>query len=407
MSEEDLSRLRIDKSRTFRPEGRRRRRIVLVALLLLVPALLLALWKGGILSPAARVEVAAVARAHPSVALTLLNASGYVVAQRKASVASEVTGRLVWLGVEEGSPVRAGEVIARLESREAAAAREEAEAALRTSRARVEEARAELVDAGAEFRRMKELLAGGFVSRAEFDRAEARYRRAEAALSAARTGVAQAQAALSRAEVVLDYTNLRAPFDAVVLTKNADVGDIVTPIGAAAEAKAAVVTIADLDSLQVEADVSESNLGEVAVGQPCEIELDALPGVRFAGEVSTIVPTADRTKATVLVKVRFLEKDRRVLPEMSARVAFLKRALTEGERRPRTAVPKAALARRDGRTVVFVVKGERAEAAPVETGMALGDQVEIVRGPPPGEKVVLRPPEGLKDGDRVKQAAAE
>lgn len=407
MSNEDLSRLRIDKSRTFRPAGRRRRRIILIALLVLFPVLVLGLWKTGVLSPAAKVEVATVAPVHPSVALTLLNASGYVVAQRKASVASEVTGRLVWLGVEEGSPVRAGEVVARLESREPSAARSEAEASLSTSRARVEEARAELVDAEADWRRMKELVGAGFVSRSEFDRSEARYRRATAALKGARTGVAAAEAALRRAEVALDYTNLRAPFDAVVLTKNADIGDIVTPIGAAAEAKAAVVTVADLDSLQVEADVSESNLGQVSVGQPCEIELDALPDVRFPGEVATIVPTADRTKATVLVKVRFLEKDRRVLPEMSARVAFLKRAPSPEERKARLAVPRTALAKEGERTVVFRVKGDRVEAIQVQTGMELGDQVEVVSGPAAGEKIVLRPPEGLKDGDRVKLAATE
>lgn len=407
MSNEDLSRLRIDKSRTFRPAGRRRKRVVLIALLLLFFLLFLFLWRTGGLSPAAKVEVATVAPVRPSVSLTLLNASGYVVAQRKAAVASEVTGRLVWLGVQEGSPVRAGEIVARLESREAAAARNEAEASLRTSRTRVEEARAELGDAEADWRRMKELLAAGFVSRSEFDRAEARYLRAQATVKGAGAGVAAAEAALRRAEVALDYTNLRAPFDAVVLTKNADVGDIVTPIGAAAEAKAAVVTVADLDSLQVEADVSESNLGEVSAGQPCEIELDALPDVRFPGEVATVVPTADRTKATVLVKVRFLEKDRRVLPEMSARVAFLKRAPSPEERKPRLAVPKAALAQRGGEKVVFRVKEERAEAVEVRTGMDLGDQVEVVGGPQAGDKVVLRPPDDLEDGDRIKTTAAE
>ena len=138
---------------------------------------------------------------------------------------------------------------------------------------------------------------------------------------------------MEAAKVAVEYTQIRAPFDAVVLTKNADVGDIVTPIGAAANAKAAVVTIADMDSLRVEADVSESNLEKVKVGQPCEIQLDALPETRFPGQVHMIVPTADRSKATVMVKVRFLDPDPRILPEMSAKVAFLSRSVNPEEQR--------------------------------------------------------------------------
>ena len=139
---------------------------------------------------------------------------------------------------------------------------------------------------------------------------------------------------------------IRAPFDAIVLTKNADIGDIVTPIGAAANAKAAVVTIADMNSLEVEADVSESNLSQIRVGQPCEIQLDALPHARFRGAVHMIVPTADRSKATVMVKVRFIDKDPRILPEMSAKVAFLSRPVTAEDQKPRTALNQAALVNR-------------------------------------------------------------
>ena len=127
--------------------------------------------------------------------------------------------------------------------------------------------------------------------------------------------------------MALDYTLIRAPFDGVILTKNADVGEVVAPFGSSINAKAAVVTMADLDSLIVEADVSEINLEKVKKGQPCEIQLDSLPGMRFAGQVHMIVPTADRSKATVLTKVKFLEKDERVLPEMSAKVAFLTRQI--------------------------------------------------------------------------------
>ena len=190
----------------------------------------------------------------------------------------------------------------------------------------------------------------------------------------------------------------------MVLTKNADVGDIVTPLGAAANAKASVVTIADMDSLQVEADVSESNLGKIRSGQPCEVQLDALPGVRFEGAVHMIVPTADRSKATVLVKVRFLNKDARILPEMSAKVAFLERPVSKEEQQPRTAVNPAAIVSRDGRKVVFRITGNRVAETEIKTGAPIGDMVEVLAGVKAGDKVALKPLDKLKDGKRIKTA---
>jgi RND family efflux transporter MFP subunit len=197
---------------------------------------------------------------------------------------------------------------------------------------------------------------------------------------------------------------IRAPFDAIVLTKNADIGDIVTPIGAAANAKAAVVTIADMDSLQVEADVSESNLKQIKAGQPCEIQLDAVPDTRFKGVIHMIVPTADRTKATVMVKVKFLNIDSRILPEMSAKVAFLSREVSGDEQQPRLAVSQKALKARNGATTVFLVKGIRVDEVKVATGPQLGDMVEIKDGLKPGEKIVISPPSKLRDGSRIKLA---
>ncbi len=212
------------------------------------------------------------------------------------------------------------------------------------------------------------------------------------------------EAALRGAEVAFDYTLIRAPFDAVVLTKNADIGDIVTPIGAAADAKAAVVTIADMTSLLVEVDVSESNIRLVKNGQPCEIQLDALPDVRFRGKVHMIVPTADRTKATVMVKIGFVERDNRVLPEMSAKVAFLSREIAPGEEQPRTAVPPSAILSREGKTKVFVVRGKKAVETAVTVGGPLGDMTEILDGVKPGDAIVLKPSPTMKDGAAVKVA---
>jgi RND family efflux transporter MFP subunit len=190
----------------------------------------------------------------------------------------------------------------------------------------------------------------------------------------------------------------------VVLTKNADVGDIVSPLAAAANAKAAVVTLADMGSLEVEADVSEANLGKVRAGQPCEILLDALPEARFRGVLHTIVPTADRSKGSVMVKVRFLGSDKRILPEMSAKVAFLERAVLPGEDRARVALLPASIATRDGQSFVFVIAGEKVVQTAVKLGPRLGDMVEVLSGVKAGERIAVTKLEKLHDKSRVKMA---
>jgi RND family efflux transporter MFP subunit len=386
MANEDLSKLRLDKSAaTFR-----RKRKVPRSALLAIGAVIIGVAIALLISRSAvEVETAVVARVFPSQSFTLLNASGYVVAQRKAAVASKTTGRLEWLGVEEGSRVKAGSVIARLENKDVLAATDQAVANLSV-------ATAELDEAKLNYWRMKKLRDKSYIAQAEFDAADARLKRSQA-------GVAAAEAGLRSAQVAVEYTLIRAPFDAVVLTKDADVGDIVTPLGAAANAKAAVVTIADMSSLQVEVDVSESNLGRVKLGQPCEIQLDAIPDGRFSGTLHMIVPTADRTKASVMVKVRFADRDPRVLPEMSARVAFLERAVAPGEREAKTAVSPGAVVERNGRRAVFLVKDDKAVETPVELGGTLGDLVEVLSGLDPGGRIVLNPPQKMKNGTAVKR----
>ena len=399
--EEDISKLKIEKSpATFRSD--KRKKLFFWLALLLAILLIGLLYVEGIFTPAVSVEVASVVQMYPSQTFTLLNASGYVVAQRKASVASKVTGLLVSMTVEEGSRVKKGQIIARLENEDVTAAKHQAEANLNVTRHNLEQARAELQDATLSFNRNKELLAHDFVSRADYDASEARYKRAIAAVDAAEAAVRANTAALQGANVNIGYTLIRAPFDAVVLTKNADVGDIVTPIGAAAEAKAAVVTIADMNSLQVEVDVSESNLGNVQVGQPCEIQLDALPESRFQGLVHMIVPTADRSKATVMVKVRFIDKDPRILPEMSAKAAFLSRAIRPEEQKPRTVVNSNAVIIHKDKNLVFLIKDNRAFETPITIGEKLGDMIEVLNGVKAGDKVVLKPVDKLRDGKRIK-----
>jgi RND family efflux transporter MFP subunit len=400
MTDTDLSKLKIDKSaEAFRPA---RRKLVYLLSIIFLAVIVGFLYFKGIIVPAITVEVTTVTQIYPSQTFSQLNATGYVVAQRKAAVASKLTGRLVALMVEEGSRVKEGQVIARLENEDTLAARDQAEANLRTAGANLELARAELVDASRSFHRNKELVGKEYISKSDYDLSEARYKKAEAAANASEAAVRASAAALQGANVALEYSLIRAPFDAVVLTKNADIGDIVTPIGAAANAKAAVVTIADMSSLEVEADVSETNLYLVKAGQPCEIQLDALPDSRFRGVVHTIVPTADRTKATVLVKVRFLEKDPRVLPEMRAKVSFLSRPVKRGENKLRTVVNGAALINRSEQRAVFLVKENRVVETPVRTGALLGDMVEVLNGVKAGDKVAVKPPQELKNGAKIK-----
>ena len=401
MADEDLSKLKIDKSVSPARMGRRRKLLYWVGALLLF-VLTGFLYFQGVFSPAVQVEVFSVAKIYPSQAFTLLNASGYVVAQRKAAVASKVTGRLIFLSVEEGSRVKKNEVIARMENEDALASRDQAEANLNVAHHNLEQVRAELQDATLSFNRYKDLLDKGFVAKADYDASEARYKKAIAAVAAAEAAVKANAATLQGANVMIEYSLIRAPFDAVVLTKNADIGDIVTPIGASANAKAAVVTIADMSSLQVEADVSESNLRQIKVGQPCEIQLDALPDLRFRGVIHMIVPTADRSKATVMVKVRFIDYDQRILPEMSAKVAFLSRPTKPEEQKPLTALNPAALLTRNGKKAVFLIKGDQAVETPVTPGEQIGDMIEVMSGVNAGDKIVLKPLNKIKNGSKIK-----
>ena len=396
----DLTQLRIERGAA--PTGahkRRRWRAWLWAAVLMIAAL--GAYVGYGQRAAIPVEAAAVTTAYPSQAHTLLNATGYVVAQRKAAVASKATGRLEWLGVREGSLVKENEIIARLESRDVNAAMEQAAAGIKVAQANLEQGMAEFREAERALERSRDLLTKNFVSQAAHDTAVARHERAQAAISGFKASIVVAQANFRAAQVAVDQTLIRAPFEGVVLTKNANVGDVITPFSSALGSQAAVVTMADMTTLEVEADVSESNLAKVKLDQPCEIQLDALPDVRFRGVLHRMVPTVDRSKATVLAKVRFVDKDARILPEMSAKVAFLTQEMAPGQRAARTVVQPTAVVERDGREVVFLIRDAKAVATVVEKGATLGDMIELVKGVKPGDKVVLRPAGNLRDGAAV------
>jgi RND family efflux transporter MFP subunit len=257
----------------------------------------------------------------------------------------------------------------------------------------------------ASLRRTQDLVAKKFVAESALDQAKARADRAVAGVASGRAGLVAAEANAKNAQVAVDYTLIRAPFDGIILSKSANVGDMVTPFSSATDSKGAVVSMADMNTLEVEADVSESSLSRISVGQPTEITLDALPDVRFAGTVSRIVPTVDRAKATVMTKVRFDRIDPRVLPEMSAKVSFLSQRVTPEQQKPLIAVGADALAQRDGKTVVFVVRDNRAVEVPVTPGKKIADLTAIAGDVKSGEKAVLKPPPVLRDGALVKLAA--
>jgi len=251
-----------------------------------------------------------------------LSATGYVVAQRSAAVSSKATGRLKELKVVEGDTVKEGDVLGVLENEDLQALLHQSENNLNLQLANEKFAQAELEDAIHQKNRAENLMKTKSMAQSDLDSAISRYKKALAQVDSASANIKLVQAQIEKAKVDLSYTYILAPFDGTVLTKNADVGEIVAPFGSSTNARAAIVTLADMNSLQVEADVSESNLRKIYVGQPCSIVLDSFPDKSYSGIVSKIVPTVDRAKATVLTKIAFVEKDSSIIPEMSAKVSF-------------------------------------------------------------------------------------
>jgi RND family efflux transporter MFP subunit len=348
---------------------------------------------GPALAGALEVDLTTTTLTSPAQMNAVLTANGYVVAQVKAAVASKGTGRLVFLGVEEGDRVKKGEIIARLEDQDVLAALRQAEANLGV-------ANADYQDAKLTLERQQRLHASNLSSQAELDAAQARFARVEASIR-------YAEATVSAAQVQVENTRIRAPFDGTVLTKDADVGEVVAPFASSANSRGTVVTMADMSSLQVEADVSESNIIRVRPGQPCEITLDAYPEKRYMGLVHKIVPTADRAKATVLTKVAFREKDERVLPEMSAKVLFLSEEPKQSTAAnlPVLTLPISAVTKRDDRHLVLRVQDDTIIESPVTVGGTLGDRIVIQEGLAAGDQVVLRPEPNLTAGTKVKVKA--
>ncbi|MFM8280875.1 MAG: efflux RND transporter periplasmic adaptor subunit [Bacteroidota bacterium] len=333
----------------------------------------------------------------------ILTGQGYVVAQVKAAISSKATGRLEALYVIEGDKVQSGNVIGRIESNDVQAFLSQQKAQMEVIKASLANAQAEYDDANAAYLRQKALIGGGAGTQAELDIAQFRWQRAQAQIRSAQAQMKAQESAIRAAQVQVENTIIRAPFDGTVLTKNANVGEVITALGAAAGARGAVVTLADMSSLEVEADVSESSLSKISQDQPVEISVSAIAEKKYAGIVSKIIPTADRGKGTVKVKIRFTDLDERVLPEMAAKVNFLRVESEKGPKEaPKILIPKTAVLNVNGNMIAFIVgPGSTAKEVTIKTGKTFGDYYEVISGLSSGTSLIISGMEQLKNGSSI------
>lgn len=418
----DLSRLRIDREAPAADSGRRKLYAAGAVLLLLAAAAFVLVTRGRAqpVDTIVATPLGGGAGSAPAAGTVAVTANGYVVARTRASVAAKVAGRLASLEVDEGTSVREGEVIARLENADYQAAVGEARANLATARAVLAEARAAREQAERDAERVRRIAAEGegLISAQELETATSASVQAEARMQAAEARVDAAAASLRYAQASLENTVVRAPFTGTVLRKEAEVGEVVAPSVGGGLTRGAVVTMADLGTLEVEVDVNEAYIGRVSHGQEAGITLDAYPDTSFSGAVRQVVPTADRQRATVQVKVAILDRDPRILPEMGARVDFMAPApdadttadassgaapdAAAAAGPPRFRLPASAVRDYEGRTVVWLVRENRLEPRTVEAGPVSAGFREIRSGLTGGELVLTGGVESPAPGTRVK-----
>jgi HlyD family secretion protein len=333
---------------------------------------------------------------------TVLNASGYVTPRREATVSSKVTGKVVEVLIEEGMKVKEGQVVARLDDTNVKASMDVAQAQLESARTAVGETRALLKQAELEWHRVTELTQQHIASQAELDRAESEAKSLGARLARLERDVVVAERQVALWQQQVEDLTIRAPFAGIVTTKDAQPGEMISPVSAGGGyTRTGIGTIVDMDSLEIEIDVNESYINRVQAGQPVEATLDAYPDWKIPCRVIAIIPTADRQKSTVKVRVAFDKLDPRILPQMAVKVAFRETGAAPGSRM--MMVPKGAVLSRDGRDVVFVVQGGRAERRAVTVASAQNDEAMLTAGVSAGENVVLDAPAALTDGARVKE----
>ena len=393
---DELASLRIDREAPRR--GRWRVPLVLVVLIAL--AAVGWFYFGKARSVLGAVEVETVqptveSSSGPNAGTPMLTASGYLVARKQSVVSSKIQGRIASLRVEEGSVVKEGEILATLDNADVLAA-------IAKAKADIEYAKADLAEAQRQERLQENLWHNKVVSQDALDASKSKVNLAEAAIE-------QDKANLQVQEAYLDFTTIRAPFAGIVVKKMTEVGESVAPIPPGVNistSSGAIVAIADMNSLEAEVDVNESNVGQLGPNQPADIQVQAIPNHTYKGVLRQVIPTADRTKATVTVKVSILDKDKYLRPEMSCNVTFLepqkKTQSADAASQRIITVPKDAVVTRDGKAMVFMIEAKKAQAVPILTGADLHGQVIVKQGLSGGETIVNNPPQKLKDGDVVK-----
>ena len=396
----DLSGLRIEER--VRPAGTGRRTGRLIA----GSAVIVLAVAGTFLAFRGRAAVVTVAEARAAgdpAATALLNASGYVTPRRRATVAAKITARVVDVYVDEGMAVTEGQLLARLDDSDAQRRLQAARTQRDATASLIASLKVNLANAERELGRNEGLAADGFASAQALDQARtaAESLRAQVAAAGEQVKAADSQIDLARQDV--DNCTVRAPFSGVVVSKDAQRGEMVSPISAGGGfTRTGIATIVDMDSIEIEVDVNESYIARVVPGQRVEAVLDAYPEWRIPASVRTVIPTADRQKATVKVRISFDKLDPRILPDMGVKVSFLAGEQAARREAARALIPREAARTVDGQTVVFLDRDGVVERRAVKLGLEIGADVEVTAGLSPGDKVVVEGPAGLRDGQRVK-----
>ena len=350
------------------------------------------------------VEVASVTERAAGTQASVLNASGYVTARRRATVSSKVTGKVIEVNVEEGMAVREGQVLARLDDSTLQAALKLYRAQLEASKRQIPESEVRLAQARVQLQRQERLRTEGLNTPNDIDNAKAEVDSLVARIESAQEQVKVAESQIAMQQTAIDDTVIRAPFSGVALSKDAQPGEMVSPVSAGGGfTRTGISTIVDMRSLEIEVDVNESYINRVRAGQPVTAVLDAYPDWQIPAHVITMVPTADRQKATVLVRIGFKQLDPRILPDMGVKVTFLREADTAATpvAQSVTLVPQASVKTDNGATFVFLVNGPSVERRAVKVGGTDGDRVEVVAGLKGGDRVVIAPPPELAAGKLI------
>jgi RND family efflux transporter MFP subunit len=396
----DLSGLRIEERVRSAGSGRKKTRLLALSAVIILAA------AGSFLAIRTRAVVVSVAEARPAgdpAATALLNASGYVTPRRRATVAAKITARVVDVYVDEGMAVTEGQLLARLDDSDAERRLQAARAQRDATAAQISSLKVNLANAEREFRRQEELGKEGFTSVQALDlaRTTAESLRAQVAATEEQVKAADAQIALAQQDI--DNCTVRAPFAGVVVSKDAQRGEMVSPISAGGGfTRTGIATIVDMGSIEIEVDVNESYIARVEAGQRVEAVLDAYPDWRIPARVRTVIPTADRQKATVKVRISFDKLDPRILPDMGVKVSFLAGEQAAGQAAAKALIPRKAARTLDGKSVVFLFRDGLLERRAVSLGTPIGGDVQVTAGLAPGDKVVVEGPSELRDGQRAK-----